>query len=503
MNKSIILSGALVSSICLSAEFAEAKSNVAKKPDILFIFVDDMTYDGLGALGNSDIKSPNLDKLVNSGVTLANNYNMGGWNGAISQASRTQLITGMTIWNAYEQQESNKFKTLVDSRTLWPQVMKDAGYKTYHTGKWHMSHVSPRNIFDEVEGGSGGMMKDHYDFKTPTYGVPNTYLGYERPLSRDDNSWLPWDTSHGGYWKENGKHWSEIQADYIIGYMQRNKDSEEPLFMSVAFNAPHDPRQSPKEYVDMYDVNKITIPKSFQGEHPYMEEMACGKTLRDEELAPWPRTEYAVQKHRQEYYALITHLDDQIGRILEELKRTGRAENTLIVFSADNGLALGKHGLLGKQSMYEHSLRVPLVFSGLGLPQGQTRTQLTYMQDLVPTVMEIAGIKRPENMDFISELNIVKDGSLVSNRKGIYGAYLDVQRMVRNERYKLFLIPKAKKAYLFDLKQDPEEMNNLYGDPKYDAVVKELAEKYIVLGKEAGERYDITGAFPEIFGSKR
>ncbi len=484
----------------LTSAIFSANAAQAKKPDVLFIFVDDMTFDGLNALGNKQIISPNMDKLVKSGVRFMNNYNMGGWNGAISQASRTQLMTGMGIWNAFKEQEKDHFKSLVEQRTLWPQVMSDAGYKTYHTGKWHMWYVSPTKIFDKTEGLSGGMMSDHYDFKTPTYGKPNTYLGYERPLSKDDNSWQPWDTSNGGYWKGE-KHWSVMQADYLISYMKANKDSKEPLFMSIAFNAPHDPRQSPKEYVDMYDVNKIKVPKSFQPEQPDMELMGCGKTLRDEELAPWPRTEYAVQKHCQEYYALITHLDVQIGRIMEELKKTGRADNTLIVFSADNGLALGKHGLLGKQNMYEHSLKVPLVFSGLGLPKGEVRNQLTYMQDLVPTVFELVGIQKPSNMDFISELNVVKNGKQPSNHEAIYGGYLDVQRMVRNERYKLFLIPKAKTAFLYDVVKDPEETKNLYGDPKYAAEVKKLAAQYLKASKQAGDMYDIPAIYPEIFGS--
>ncbi len=501
MNKKILLSAAIASSAfapqLLSAKGVESK----ERPDVLFIFIDDLTFNGLNALGDKEIISPNMDKLVNSGVKFVNNYNMGGWNGAISQASRTQLITGMTIWNAYKQQEDNKFADIKAKRTLWPQVMSDAGYQTYHTGKWHMSHVSPGQIFDKVEGLSGGMMKDYYVFKAPTNGVPNTYLGYERPLSRDDNSWQPWDKSNGGYWKEDGEHWSVKQANFLINYMEANKDSEKPLFMSIAFNAPHDPRQSPKEFVDMYDIDKIKIPKSFQPEHPDMELMGCGKTLRDEELAPWPRTEYAVQKHRQEYYALITHLDVQIGRIMEELQKTGRADNTLIVFSADNGLAIGKHGLWGKQNMYEHSLKVPLVFSGLDLPKGETRKQLTYMQDLVPTVLEIAGIEKPSNMDFVSELNVVKDGKQPSNHEAIYGGYLDVQRMVRNERYKLFMIPKAKSVMLFDVVKDPDETKNLYGNPKYADEVKKLAAQYLMTSKKAGDIYDIPAIFPEIFGS--
>ncbi|MFI3286128.1 MAG: sulfatase-like hydrolase/transferase [Rikenellaceae bacterium] len=498
MNSKFFIQRVLTPTLLALPSLVVAQSPASSKPDILFIFVDDMTYDGLNALGNRQLITPNMDKIVDQGVSFVNNYNMGGWNGAISQASRTQLITGMYVWNAYQEQEKDKFASLTAQRATWPQVMEDAGYKTFHTGKWHMWYLKPGDIFTQSELVRGGMPSDHYIFKAPTNGVNNTYIGYERPLSRDDESWQPWDTTNGGYWV-GGKHWSEEQADVMIGYIEENRDSEQPLFMTCAFNAPHDPRQSPKEFVDMYDVDKIDVPSSFQPEHPYMEEMGCGKTLRDEELAPWPRTEYAIQKHRQEYYALISHLDVQVGRILKALEESGRADNTLIVFSADNGIAIGKHGLMGKQSMYDHSLKVPLVFAGCGLPQGETRTQLTYMQDLVPTVLEIAGVQPPESMDFVSELNIAKDGSQPSNRESLYGAYLDVQRMVRNQRYKLLLIPKAHKIYLFDLQRDPQETKNLYGKSRYQKEVDKLVEQYIALSAEVGDIYDITSSFPELF----
>lgn len=458
----------------------------AQKPDVLFLFVDDMTYNGLHELGTSDVISPNLDKLIQSGVSFQNCYNMGGWNGAISTASRSQLMTGLYLWNTNKAMKTDKYSTLVKNETLWPQVMKNAGYKTFHTGKWHMAHVSAESVYDEAVAVRPGM--------------PGTVeSSYNRPLSRDDNNWLPWDQKNGGYW-ENGKHWSEILADLTIDYMERNKNSKEPLFICCAFNAPHDPRQSPKEYIDMYDVDKIHLPEAFLPQHPFMDELDCGKDLRDERLAPWPRTKYAIQKHRQEYYALITHLDVQVGRILEELKKTGREKNTLIVFAADNGLALGNHGLVGKQSMYEHSMKIPLAFAGLNLPKGEKRSQLVYLQDLVPTIYDMIGIDTPDNLQFISQLDAVKNSNAVEKRKAVYGAYLDRQRMVRKGDYKLFLVVSSGRALLFDLKNDPFEKNDLFGKgAKYDKIAKDLAKEYLKLSKEAGDTLDITKHFPNLF----
>ncbi len=433
---------AILTSLLLPATFAVQAAT--EQPDVLFLFLDDMTYNGIKALGNDQVITPNLDKIVQQGVHFNNAYNMGAWNGAVSMASRTQLMTGMGVWRSFEHLDRDKFASLVKGEQLFPQLMKSAGYKTYHTGKWHMPHVAPAKIFDEVEAVRPGMPGDNYR---------TTRVGYSRPKSKNDNDWQPWDRSMGGYWSE-GKHWSEVQADLVIGYLERNERATEPLFISCAFNAPHDPRQSPKEYVDLYPVEEINVPKSFQSQHPYMVEMECDATLRDEDLAPFPRTEYAVRKHRQEYYAIITHLDAQIGRILEALERSGKAEKTLIVLSADNGLAMGNHGLLGKQSMYEHSMKVPLVIGGCGLPKGEERSQLVYLQDLVPTIFEVAGVEKPKEMDFKSLLPLVKSGKAEPLRSVVYGAYINRQRMVRDERYKIYFIPDAKKFYLFDLKRD-------------------------------------------------
>lgn len=466
MKKAIILS--LLSPIA-ALNATEAKNNVkTENPDILFLFIDDMTYDGICALGDREVMTPNMDRIVKQGVSFSNTYNMGGWTGAISMASRTQLMTGMFLWDAFIQQKKDALRGMVADGLMWPQVMKQGGYKTYHTGKWHVKDVDPEGLFDEVEVARPGMPGDNQ--KT-------TRVGYNRPQSTDDNSWLPWDKSMGGYW-EGGRHWSEVQADMLIGYMDRNRESTEPLFMTCAFNAPHDPRQSPEGYTDKYPVDEIAVPVSFQAEHPYMDQMRSGKSVRDESLAPWPRTEYVVQKHTQEYYAIITHLDEQIGRILETLDKSGRADNTLIILAADNGLAMGKHGFLGKQNLYEHSVRIPLVIAGCGLPKGERREQMVYMQDIVPTVYDLVGIETPESVDFKSLLEIARHKRTASNYEYVYCAYTNKQRMINDGRYKLFMINDAKKVYLFDLKSDPDEMNDLYDDPKYRDVVERLFAAY-------------------------
>ena len=165
-------------------------------------------------------------------------------------------------------------------------------------------------------------------------------------------------------------------ANETISFLDQAAVSENPFFMYVAFNAPHDPRQSPREYVDMYPLENISVPENFLPEYPFRDEIGCGADLRDERLAPFPRTAYAVKVHRQEYYAIISHMDAQIKRILEHLEETGQAGNTYIFFTADHGLSVGHHGLMGKQNMFDHSMRPPLIVAGPHVPGGRTSCPL-------------------------------------------------------------------------------------------------------------------------------
>jgi len=194
---------------------------------------------------------------------------------------------------------------------------------------------------------------------------------------------------------------------------------------------------------------------------------------RDENLAPWPRTEAVIRDQLAEYYGMITHLDGQIGRILETLKQTGQADNTIIIYAADNGLALGSHGLLGKQSVFEHSMRVPLIFVGPGVPQGKSTGAFTYLLDVFPTLCDVTGIARPAGLEGES-LRPLWEGTKERVRDSVFLPYIQIQRAVRDERWKLICYPKISYMQLFDLQADPDEKTNLIGRTEYAAHVQRL-----------------------------
>ncbi len=464
------ISTPLLRFLCFSFLLLANPLNAAPPANILFLFADDQSYETIHALGNESIQTPNLDRLVESGTTFTRAYNMGAWHGAVCVASRTSLNTGRALWRAYAAEK--KLNQELEQNHFWSQLLAQAGYETYMSGKWHVQADANKAF-------------QHTVHIRP--GMPGTVsAAYQRPPAGKPDPWLPWDPANGGFW-EGGQHWSEVLARDASDFLTHAAGSPKPFFLYLAFNAPHDPRQSPKEYVDLYPPDSIPVPKNYQPTYPFMEEIGCGKDLRDEQLAPWPRTPQAVQLHRSEYYALITHMDAQIGHILQALEATGRAENTLIIFTADHGLAVGHHGLMGKQNMYEHSMRPPLILSGPGIPKGRRIETPVYLQDIMPTTLEIAGSPIPDYVDFKSLLPLIQ-GKTQTHYPAIYGAYMEKQqRMIVQGNFKLIFYPLIQRYRLYNLVTDPYEMNYLAGEDEYQGTLESLKESLRELQSSMGD----------------
>lgn len=446
--------------ICSALVLVAPILQAAEKPNFLFIFADDMAYEAIGSLGIVDVETPHLDKLFAEGTQFTHAYNSGGWNGAICVASRNMMMTGRHLWYAQKEEKT------MGERKLWPQLLSDAGYTTYMTGKWHVK-MKAEELFDHV-----GDVRP---------GMPNQVKkGYNRPIVGQKDPWDPTDTANEGFWK-GGKHWSEVEADTAVKFLKMAKKDTQPFFMYLAFNAPHDPRQSPQKYLDMYPVEKVKTPENYLDAYPHRKVMKAPHSLRDEKLAPMPRTEFSVKVARREYFALITHMDEQIGRVLKTLEETGQRDNTYIVFTADHGLGCGRHGLLGKQNMYDHSVRVPYVVVGPEIEQGLKVSSPIYIQDTVPSSLQAAGVEIPDYIQYKSYIPVLEGVS--SGREQIYNAYLkDAQRALTKNGHKLILYPGGKIARLFNLEKDPFEKEDLLEKGKGKEIARAL---YKSLKKEA------------------
>ena len=326
-----------------------------QKPNILFFFTDDQRFDTIRALGNKDVQTPVLDRLVAEGTTFTHAHIPGGTSGAICMPSRAMLHTGRTLFHL-----DGAGQSIPNDHVMLGEHLQANGYRTWGTGKWHNGPASfARSFSDGAEIFFGGM-DDHWNVPAFNHDPTGKYdsVLLQCPNPNQSNALKIRKGDH----VTAGKHSSELFAEGAIDWLEKY-DTDDPFFMYISFMAPHDPRTMPQEYLDMYDPEDIPLPENFMGGHPFDN---GDLKVRDEVLEDFPRDPYKVRQHIAEYYAMITHLDAQMGRVLDTISACGMADNTIVVFAGDNGLAVGQHGLFGKQNMYEHSVRVPLIFSGPG-----------------------------------------------------------------------------------------------------------------------------------------
>jgi arylsulfatase A-like enzyme len=227
----------------------------------------------------------------------------------------------------------------------------------------------------------------------------------------------------------------------------------------------------------------MPVPENFLPEHPFDHGNLRG---RDEQLLPWPRTEQVVQEDLAVYYAVISHLDEQVGRIMHALREGGLRESTVVIFTSDHGLAMGSHGLRGKQNMYEHTLRVPMVMAGPGIPADSRSDALIYLRDLYPTICELAGVPIPASVQASSVVPLLsKERDAIHTH--VFGHFRDFQRMVRNQRWKLIHYPHLGRYQLFELEADPNELKDLSGDPEYASIREDLRQRLEAWQREVGD----------------
>lgn len=426
-----------------------------KRPNVLFIFSDDQRFDTVHALGNEQIKTPFMDALTERGVSFTNAHIMGGLCGAVCIPSRAMTLTGRSLFHITHK--------IDPAHTTLPQALGSQGYETFVTGKWHSGKASLARSFSGGDKIFFGGMTDQWRVPVHEFDPSGVYPKDKEILEQ--------------------RFSSEIFTDAAVEFL-RNRKGEDPFFLYAAYTAPHDPRTAPKEFLDLYDPSKLPLPPNFLPEHPFDN----GELkVRDELLAPFPRTPEAIQRHLADYYAMISSLDAQIQRILTVLAERGWIEDTIVVFAGDNGLALGQHGLMGKQNVYEHSVHVPLIMAGPGLPSGVRCDRLCMLLDIFPTLCELTGTVVPGTVEGLSLMPAIREDREV--RDHLFFAYREFQRSVRDRRHKLieYQVNGQRTTQFFDLKEDPWETRNLSEDPHQKDRVAELRKVLVNLQQQLGD----------------
>ncbi len=444
--------------LCLALLVTVVSLTAAQPPNIVFIFADDQRADTIAALGNPVIKTPNLDRLVKRGVAFTRAYMQGGNQGATCVPSRAMLLSGRSLAQIDEK--------LLKHQT-WPHAFGAAGYATFAAGKWHNGPPSIPKSFQQAKALFVG--------------------GMANPLKAPTSDMLP--TGKLTPAKISPKHLCEEATDETLAFL-KSQDGKQPFFSYLAFDGPHDPHIVPDGFPIDYAPASIPLPPNFLPQHPFDNgEMV----IRDEQLMKWPRPEADVKTMLAEYYRYVSFLDVQVGRVLDAVDASPYAANTIIVYAADSGVARGSHGLIGKQNLYEHSMRVPLIVAGPGIAADKRSEAMCYLFDVLPTLGKLCGVATPPGSNGREFAAVLKDPSQPGRSFLMFG-YKSIQKALNDGRWKLIRYPHVDRTQLFDLQADPYETKDLSALPEHAERIKAMLAKLAAEMKADGDNDPLTAA---------
>lgn len=430
----------------------------AQRPNVLFIAVDDLNNE-LGCYGSKVVKSPNIDRLAVRGIRFDRAYNQF----PLCSPSRSSLLTGYRpdVTGVYELQTHFR-KNLPDVVTL-PQLFKNNHYFSARIGKIYHYGV-PGEI------GTNGLDDSiSWNLRINPYGRDKVEESKVVNLTpgRALGSALSYYMSDG----EDNEQTDGKIADEAIRLLQEKKD--EPFFLAVGFFRPHTPFVAPKKYFDLYPLESIQLAPTIVNDLNDVPEAALYT-----KPANWGLAEEDLRKSRRAYYAAISFMDAQVGRVLNELDRLKLSGNTIVVLWSDHGYNTGEHGQWMKQSLFEKSARVPLIIAVPGGQKGKTSARTVELLSLYPTLAELCGLPLLQKVQGASLVPLLKNPSAVWNLP----AYTQVKRSnlmgrsVRTERWRYNEWDEGKAGVeLYDHQKDPGEFTNLANNPAYSRQVKELS----------------------------
>lgn len=467
--------------LACSAPFAEAAT---PKLNVLFIAVDDMNND-LGCYGNPVVKSPNIDKLAARGVKFERAY----CQFPLCSPSRSSIMTGLRPDKTRVFDLQYHFRQGIPDTVTMPQMFMRNGYYAARVGKIY-HYGNPGDIgtsglddptswkeFVNPAGNDKTTLESEIINYTPQRGLGSAMSFFSDPNGRDED------------------HTDGKVATEAIKLLEKHKG--EPFFLAVGFYKPHTPYVAPKKYFDLYPLEKIEVP-NISPDYPKTVPAPALSSTR-----PWPNFGVTPQQARETkrgYYAAISFVDAQIGRVVDALDRLGLKNNTVIVFWSDHGYSLGTHGLWMKQSCFEDSARVPFIIAGPGISAGKPSPRLVELIDVYPTLADLAGLSPPPNLPGASLRPLLAKPDAAWSRP----AFTQVQRgdfpghSVRTPRWRYTEWDGGKQGVeLYDHEKDPGEMKNLAGDPEHAATMAELKK---LVAKNWPER--VTGGKAEGGGKK-
>lgn len=443
--------------IQLQASKVKTEIKEEKKMNILFMMGDQHRGDCIGADDASWLKTPSLDRLAKEGVLFVNAY------ASVPSClpARTSILTGMSPW----QSGQLGYTTIPEYQLEMPKIYTSAGYRTHAVGKNHFSPMRNKHGYQTVE-----LEEAWYTVRDGNEKCDYTLWFEKNAPGKDLNASGLHYTDHRGkvvFPFEDKFHPTYWTADRAIHFLDTYKD-DAPWLLKVSFQRPHPPFDPPKRWLDYYQ--DIEIPKAKVGawaEKKYGDKTGLLEELKNPTSGNFPEDE--IDASRRAYYAAISFVDEQIGRVLEALEKRGELENTLIVYTADHGDMMGDHHMWRKCRAYEPSARIPFILRWpenlqLKAKRGLISEALVELRDLLPTFLDATSIPKPKIMDGMSILNILKgkkwrdlldlEHAQIYEKDNAWVALTD-------GRYKYIYFTLTGEQQLFDLENDPYEMNDL------------------------------------------
>lgn len=473
--KQFILSSVILSGLAgfLMAFQPRLSAPPAKPKNIIYILSDDHRYDVMGFTGKvPGLKTPNLDRLAAEGAHVRNAF----VSTALCSPSRASILTGQY---AHTHKVVDNFAPLTPGLKFFPQYLQKAGYKTAFLGKWHMGNTddAPQPGFDYWLSFKGQGI-----YYNPTFNING------KPVAHRDSSYI-----------------SDLLTDYAINWLN-TLDKAKPFCLYLSHKAVHSEFQPAKRHRGMYRNMPINYPETMYltasdtskiwGDKPTVSpdlkvNLADLPSWVKQQRYSWHGVDYLYHgtinfnDFYRQYCETLMGVDDSVGRVLKWLEDNGQLENTMVVYMGDNGFSFGERGLIDKRHMYEESMRVPLLVRCPAVVKAGTKLdQVVQNVDIAPTFLAYAGLAKPAQMQGNSFLPLLKGETAKTpwRDRAFYEYYWEADFPqtptmfgVRTDRYKYIFNHGVWDANeLYDLKNDPQEVNNLIRSPEHQAIAKDL-----------------------------
>lgn len=442
---------------------------MADKPNILFIMTDQWNAECFSGLSHKDVKTPNLDKLIEGGVTFRNCFVAN----PTCQPSRVSFFTGQHIHTHGVEINNPPSRPMSEVNPLAKELKEKAGYRTGAFGKLHLGEFEEDAGFDKITHACDNPFGEaEYYTYLKDKGLLDTYLKTERCCPKEVNQKFCTGTSKLKM-SETQEAWT---ADQTIDFIKENDD---PFFVWCTFERPHAPHIVPEDAPIKYDPAKINVPEY---DHKYFESKPNHSRAGCENLwKAWVLGEDELKNGLAHYYTLMSLIDYQIGRIIDHLEESGKLDNTIIIFTADHGDFAGNMRMLGKNtSTYDHIIRSPYIWYWKGKFDRNMQYGMCEAIDLYPTLCDIAGVEVPHTVQGDSHITALYDTPYFGGKDYVFSER-SLTKTIRSRTHKLTISTTGEKNYgeLYNIVEDTDEKHNLYDNPDYAHIRMELSEELI------------------------